>query len=283
MLKRNQIIVIASVVLLMGILLSLDIKGLVKPADQHNASGTAAPPTSAGSAITVEGISASAKKSLDPNLVQQITSLETALKSASAGQKLELQKQLARKWEDVNQPAPGAFYYEAIAETENTYSDWLKAGDLFTNGYQITEDTLIQEGMTQKAIYAYQKALALNPMSLEAQTGLGIAYVSGTSNPMQGIQLLLAVVKKDPENIKANMNLGLFSMKSGQFDKAVNRFRTVVTKKPSAEAWFYLASSYESLGNKGEAISAYEKSKGLAGDPGLTKFVDDKVQELRKN
>jgi hypothetical protein len=37
------------------------------------------------------------------------------------------------------------------------------------------------------------------------------------------------------------------------------------------------------MGNKNEAITAYEKSKELAGDPNLTKFVDGKVLELRKN
>jgi len=282
MLKKNQIIVIGSVVVLMGLLLSLDIKGLVKPVEQHNASGTAAPGTGE-TTVTLESVSASAKQALDANLAQQISSLEAALKSAPVEQKLGLQKQLAQKWDDVNQPAPGAFYYEAIAEAENSYPDWLKTGDLFTNAYQNTEDTLTRAGIAQKAIHAYQKALALKPGSLDAQTGLGVAYVSGTSNPMQGIQLLLAVVKQDPENVRANMNLGLFSMKSGQFDKAVSRFKTVVAKKPDAEAWFYLASSYESLGEKNEAISAYEKSKELAADPGLTKFVDDKVLELRKN
>jgi tetratricopeptide (TPR) repeat protein len=282
MLKRNQIIVIGSIVVLMGILLSLDIKGLVKPSQQHNSSGTAAV-AAVESTVTLESVSATAKQALDPNLVQQINGLEAALKSAPADQKLEMQKHLANKWGEVNQPTPGAFYYEAIAETENTYPDWLKTGDLFTNAYQSTEDTLAQAGLVQKAINAYNKALALKPGSLDAQTGLGIAYVSGTSDPMQGIQLLLAVVKQDPQNLKANMNLGLFSMKSGQYDKAIGRFKTVVAQKPDAEAWFYLGSSYESLGNKSDAITAYEKSKELAGDPGLTKFVDDKVLELKKN
>ena len=99
---------------------------------------------------------------------------------------------------------------------------------------------------------------------------------------MQGITLLLNVVKQDPKNVKANMNLGLFSRKSGQFDKAVNRFKTVIAQKPQPEAWFYLASSYENLGLKDEAITAYLKSKELAGDPNLGKFVDGKIQELKK-
>src|SRR5690606_156491 len=101
-------------------------------------------------------------------------------------------------------------------------------------------------------------------------------------NPMQGIQMLLAVVKEDPKNLDANMNLGLFSMKSRQFDKAVDRFKTVLTIKELPEAYFYLGTSYENLGMKKEAINAYEKSKILAADPGLSSFVDRKIKELNQ-
>ncbi len=282
MIKRKQIVVIGLIIVLMGLLLSLNIKGLVKDRGQ-NSGGTTVPASGPNSNLTIEGISETAKQSLNANLAQQISELETALKSAaSANQKLELQKQLAQKWDDVNQPVPSALYYEAIAQKESTYANWLKAGDLFTIAYQGTQDTLIQPALTQKATNAYQKAMNLQPNSLDAKTGLGVALVSGTPNPMQGIQLLLSVVKEDPKNIKANLNLGLFSMKSGQYDKAINRFKTVLDQKPDPESWFYLASSYENLGMKSEAIAAYEKSKELAANPALTKFIDQKVQELSK-
>jgi Flp pilus assembly protein TadD len=71
-------------------------------------------------------------------------------------------------------------------------------------------------------------------------------------------------------------------MRSGQFDKAVERFKTVIEQQPDPEAWFYLASSYENLGQNEEAILAYQKAKELAADPGLTKFVDQKIQALKK-
>ena len=160
--------------------------------------------------------------------------------------------------------------------------NWLVTGDRFTDAYQNTQDSLIQPALMQKAIAAYQKAVELDKNSLDARTGLGVAYVNGSGNPMQGIQLLLAVVKEDPKNIKANMNLGLFSMKSGQFDKAVGRFKTVVAQKPDPEAWFYLASSYENQGMVDDAIAAYLKSKELAADPSLGQFVDRKIKELKK-
>ena len=91
---------------------------------------------------------------------------------------------------------------------------------------------------------------------------------------------MIEIAEQDPKNLKANLNLGLFSMKSGQYEKAVERFKTVISLAPSAEAWFYLASSYENLGMKPDAIGAYLKTKEIAADPNMSQFVDRKVNEL---
>lgn len=282
MLKIKQIIVIVSVIALMAILLSLNIKGLVKPKDGRSVSANNATESSKASIVTVESVSTTAKQDLNASLLSEISTLEDSLKSASDTEKTILLKKLAQKWDDVNQPAPAAFHYESIAQRENIFSNWLKTGDRFAAAYENTQDSLVQPELVQKAFQAYQNALKLDSSSLEAKTGLGVAYVNGAGSPMQGISLLLAVVKQDPNNIKANMSLGLFSIKSGQFDKAVSRFKTVVAIKPLPEAWFYLASCYENLGMKDEAITAYIKSKELAADPNLGKFVDGKILELRK-
>ncbi|WP_205943724.1 tetratricopeptide repeat protein [Pedobacter aquae] len=281
--KTKQYIVIGSVVVLMGILLSLDIKGLVKQEDASEVQeGNTATATSgaAVSSVSQESISAAAKQNINVSLAAEIEKLEKELKGASDDEAVALQKQLAQKWEDVNQPLPAAFAYEAIATKQPALENWLKAGDKFTEGYQNYSDTTAIPGLIEKAKNAYSKALELNKESLEAQTGLGVAYVSEGKSPMQGIQMLLAVVQKDPKNLSANLNLGLFSMKSGQFNKAVDRFKTVIAVDPKPEAYFYLATSYENLGMKKEAIAAYEKSKALAADPGLTNFVDRKIKEL---
>lgn len=279
--KTKQYIIIGSVIVLMGILLSLDIKGLVKTEEESTEvqSGEVSA-VSGSSTVTAASVTLVAKQNVNASLVADIEKLEKKINSSSASDLVELQKELAQKWDDVNQPAPAAFAYEVIAEKQANYENWLKAGDKFTEGYQNFPDTSAIPGLVQKAINAYNKALEYNKESLEAQTGLGIAYVTGTQNPMQGIQMLLEVVKKDPKNLGANMNLGLFSMKSGQFQKAVDRFKTVIEINQNPEAYFYLATSYENLGMKKEAIAAYEKSKTLAADPGLAGFVDRKIKEL---
>ncbi len=264
----------------MGLMLSLDIQGLVKP--NEGATSNASGPAKAENVkeVSLEDVSLTAKESLNASLKKQISDLEAQLKSAAESEKLTIEKQLAQQWDDVNQSTPASFYYELIAEKEPSFDSWLKAGDKFTDAYQQSMDTLVQPALVQKSIRSYQKADKIKPNTLEVKIGLGIAYVTGTPNPMQGITLLLDVVKQDPKNLKANLNLGLFSMKSGQFDKAVERFKTVIDIAPSAEAWFYLASSYENMDRKSDAIAAYLKTKEIAADPNMSQFVDRKVNEL---
>jgi tetratricopeptide (TPR) repeat protein len=279
MFSAKQIAVIALIAVLVAALFSLNIKGLQK---EETTKPTTTAKEQAVVALSLEQVSESAKQTINASLAAEITSLETALKNADEQSKLALYKQLAQKWDDVNVATPSAFYKELVAQTESTYENWVVAGDQLTTAYQTTQDSTSQPALVQKAITAYQAALKLNPASLDAKTGLGSAYVSGTANPMQGIQLLLEVVKEDPKNVKANTNLGLFAMRSGQFDKAVTRFKTVIEQKPDPEAWFYLATSYENLGQNKDAILAYEKSKELAANPGLSDFVDQKIQALKK-
>ena len=278
MFNTKQIAVVVLIAVLVAALFSLNIKGLQKEE-------TDKPPAKQAQAVievTLEKVSETAKQTINASLAAEITGLETALKNADEPSKLALYKQLALKWDDVNVAIPSAFYKELIAQKESSYENWVLAGDQLTTAYQTTQDSTTQPVLVQKAITAYQAALKLNPASLNAKTGLGSAYVSGTANPMQGIQLLLEVVKEDPKNVKANTNLGLFSMRSGQFDKAITRFKTVIEQKPDPEAWFYLATSYENLGQNKDAILAYEKSKELAANPGLSDFVDQKIQALKK-
>lgn len=280
MFKTKHYILLSSVAILMVILYSLDIKGLVKPKENEGMQNTATVGDKPVAEVSAESITILSKEMISANLAADISNLEKELKNSSGDEAIALQKQLAQKWDDVNQPAAAAFSYEAIAEAEKTYKTWLLAGDRFTDGYQNYRDTTATAGLLNKAINAYNKALALEPKSLDAQTGLGVAYVTGTQNPMQGIQLLLSVVKEEPKNLKANMNLGMFSMKSGQFQKAIERFKTVIEVNPTPEAWFYLGTSYENLAMKSEAILAYQKSKELAADPSLSNFVDRKIKEL---
>ncbi|WP_134091504.1 tetratricopeptide repeat protein [Olivibacter sp. XZL3] len=278
--KTKQIIVIALVVVLMGVLMAQPIKGLVKRdnTEQEQEATT----NTETEAVNLASVSTIAKQGLNANLTKEIAEVEAALSNSSGEERLNLLKKLAGHWDDVAKPAPLGFTYEEIAKLEPSHDNWLKAGDAFTAAYENLQDTVLAPALTQHAQQAYQKALDLNPKSLDAKAGLGTAIVNIGGAPMQGIALLMEVVKEDPKNLKANTSLGMFSMRSRQFDKAVDRFKTVIEIQPSAEAWFYLATSYENIGLKAEAIKAFQQSKTIAADPSLSQFIDRKIDELNK-
>src|SRR5690606_1700620 len=73
---------------------------------------------------------------------------------------------------------------------------------------------------------------------------------SGEVPPMQGILKIREVAEKYPGNVKANFTLGMLSMQTGQYAKAVERFETVLEQQPeNADAWYLLTKSQLNIGD----------------------------------
>ncbi len=110
-----------------------------------------------------------------------------------------------------------------------------------------------------------------------------IALVQGT-NPMQGIQQLLAIVKEDPDNAAAHWHLGLFSVQSGQYPKALERFQKVAELDPEAfpDVWFYLGRTYATLDSIPQAIASLRKYRTLTQDTVILNGVDRFIGELEQ-
>jgi len=279
--KVKQIVVVVAILAVSGYLYHLNPKGLVKPKATRTNGGVAGGEKPAASTVTMATVSATGKIAIGAGLSAKINDLENQLKNAPESNKAALERQLAVQWDDDNQTAPAAFYYQAAARKENKFEDWLNAGNRFNDSFKLTQDTTAQATYNAGAAEAFQNALKLKGKSLEAKTGLGIADVNGAASPMEGIRLLLEVVKEDPKNVAANLNLGMFSMKSGQYDKAIDRFKTVIAAKPGFEPYFYLAETYKQLGRKTEAIAAYQKCKEMMPDPVFGQRIDEYIKELK--
>ncbi|MFZ4862372.1 tetratricopeptide repeat protein [Sphingobacterium sp. Mn56C] len=279
MVNTKQILVVGLVIVLMGALLAQPIKGLV---DKNKGETSATAESSSSSKYNLESVSAMAKQGVNASLAQDISAIEAQVAKAEGEAKVTLLQQLAAKWDDVAKPIPQGFIYEEMANISPKLEYWLKAGDAFRAGYTNLQDTAMASVLNTKAIETYEKAIALDGNSLAAKTGLGAALVTGSNNPMSGIALLREVVAADPKNVEANKTLGLFSLQSQQYDKAIDRFKTVVEVKPDAEAYFYLATGYEKIGQNNEAIAAYKKSKEMAADPTLSQYIDRQIEGLSK-
>lgn len=280
--RSKQIILVSAVLLLVVFLFTRDIKGLVKPKEDTTAAPAAGQMQAEAAEINLDEVSTVGKNLVGSAVAKEISTLENEFKTSNGSKKISLAASLAKKWDAVDQPVPSALYLEMVAQQEKTLDSWLASGEKLMKAFDNSRDSTLLQPLLQKANASYSAAVALDSTNLDAKTGLGITIVNGMGMPMQGIAMLMDVVKKDPKNLKANMSLGIFAIKSGQFDKAITRFNDIIAIKPSPDAYFYLATSYESLGKNKEAIDAYLQSKKLAGNLTLSKFIDRKVAELQE-
>lgn len=188
---------------------------------------------------------------------------------------------LVKFWDKKMRPGISAEYAKKLAEQKgNQVQLWIDAGNRFRNlmPFFKPEDRSIIGAKTE---LCYQKALDIKPTDLDAKTQLGVHYVENTEDPMKGITLLREVVTTDSNNVPAQLNLGFFSMKSGQFDKAVNRFEKVVKLAPEQhEALLYLADAQAGKGDKESAKKNYREFLKYNSDEEVRREVENRIKNL---
>jgi tetratricopeptide (TPR) repeat protein len=90
-----------------------------------------------------------------------------------------------------------------------------------------------------------------------------IELVNGP-NPMAGITMLRDMVAEDSTNVDAHYQLGVFAVKSGQMDRAIQRFNKVIQLEPNyLGAYIDLGGVYQSMNQLDKALEYYEKAASL--------------------
>lgn len=115
----------------------------------------------------------------------------------------------------------------------------------------------------------------------KAKTEEAIALVNG-QDPMRGIMMLREILEEDPNNVAAHWHLGLFSIQSGQYDRALGRFQKVLELDSVnfPDAWFYLGRTYATLDSNAQAIASLKKYRTLTQDTAILNGVDRFLIEL---
>jgi len=275
--KKSQWLILLAIIIIMTALLTLDLK---PPGTGNGMRAGAAENKSATADISMDTEMATAKKSFADNTNKMILQLENELSELSGNEKELKIKELAEVYANNNQFTVAALYY--LSGSADDANEYILAAEAFRKAYKNNSDSSKIPVLIEKATTCFQSALEKDPSNLDAKSGLGSCIVDAGQNPMQGIQLLLAVVKVDSLNLNANLNLGLFSMKSGQFDKAIKRFETVAKLKPSAEIYGMLADAYEQTGNNEAAIAALKKAKAYIIDKDILVNIDNYIKNLKK-
>jgi tetratricopeptide (TPR) repeat protein len=227
-----------------------------------------------------------AKERLTPQQLQQLISLENSVSRGDVKtQKLLATKALASFWGDTARIfEPYAFYTAEAAKLENSEKSLTFAAHLFLNSMRGEDNPAVVNWMATNAKDLFEKALAINPANDSSQIGLGACYLFGniSDNPMEGILKIRTVAEKDSTNAYAQLMLGLGGMKSGQYDKAIERFIKVMALEPTnLEAAINLAEAYDRLNNKVNAVEWYRFVKDKVANPQAKKAIEDRIKALQ--
>ena len=106
------------------------------------------------------------------------------------------------------------------------------------------------------------------PISEQIQVALSnIQVAENPQSQMKGILQMRSLSEKYPDNADLQWNMGLFSIQSGQYEKAVARFENVINiDAQRLDAYMQLAMSYIALQDTSAAtgvlVSLIDKSEG---------------------
>ena len=174
-----------------------------------------------------------------------------------------------------------AWYSEQAATFFKTTESYLKAGNSYYEAYMFALKPEKQTSMAEKTREWLGKAVEANPKNLDARTKMAMTYLSSKS-PMQGIQMLRGVLADDPKNEFALYNMGMLSVQSGQYEKAIDRLLELMAVNPNhVQGNLLLGVAYLNKGSKEKARQQFEKVKKLDSDPAVQATVESYLKDLK--
>ena len=230
------------------------------------------------------------KQQLSPSQSIALGKLENSVTRGDVANQLSIANtQLSNFWKDsIHLFEPYAFYLAEAAKLDKSEKNLTFAAQLILDNLRGESDEAKLNWKAEQAIALFEKAIEINPGNDDLKIGLGSCYVfgkgrfGGPAETMKGIQQLLAVVRKDSSNMKAQFVLGVGGYVSGQYDKAIDRLLKVVKAQPdNLEAIAFLADTYAAKGDKTEAVKWYTISKRMANNPQYSHEVDERIKQLR--
>ena len=236
--------------------------------------------------LTTQQVLTNYKDKLQVYQLEKIIQLENSVVRGDVhDQQIHVYHQLASYWKDtLHNEEIGAYYSGEAAKLENSEKNLTFAAHLLLDDMMASNDASMQRWLATQAKELFDKALTINPGNDSSKIGVGVCYMFGniSDNPMQGILAVREIADKNPDNLYAQMMLGLGGIQSGQYDKAAERFLLVVKKQPdNVEAILNLAGIYERLDNKPEAVKWYKNVLNYIQIPQAKKEIEERIKSLQ--
>jgi tetratricopeptide (TPR) repeat protein len=236
--------------------------------------------------INIDTILAAAKQQLTADQYSYVNKLENSVVRGDVkDQQIKVYRQLASFWKDSGKMLiPYAWYLGELGKLEKSEKNLTFAAHLFSDNLRGQPDPELKIFMAEKARELYEGAIVLNPENDSLKVALGSCYLFGNiGEPMKGIQMIRDVADRDPDNMYAQLMLGIGGVMSGQLDKAIERLHKVVQIQPqNIEALLTLAEAYERKGDKANAMKWYEVGKKFIESPAIVQEIDHRINELKR-
>lgn len=172
-------------------------------------------------------------------------------------------------------------YVDQIFGKDSSVSGRRKAGNLYFQLFGVTPNIEKAKGFAEKAAACFETVLQ-QQSDPDIQAKLAMTKVS-TENPMQGVMMLRKVLEEYPDNTTVIYSLGVLSIQSGQYDKAVERFEKLMTIDPAHEqGGYYLAVSYFETDQLDDARHWFDKIKQQSTDPAIVNSANEYLKELNE-
>jgi tetratricopeptide (TPR) repeat protein len=228
-----------------------------------------------------------ARQTADPHasapegLVKHIAHMREEYAASSENQKKAIfADSLATLYAKAGRFDSAGVFAEEAATFFNNEESWFRAGDSYYQAYTFALNANKQGNLGEKAREQFQKVLDINPKNLEAKTKMAMTYLS--SAPMQGVAMLKEVLGADPKNELALFNMGMLSIQSGQYEKAIGWLGQLVEVNPThTQGTLLLGIAYMNTGQKKKAKEQFEKVKNMDKDPAVQATVDSYLKDLK--
>lgn len=189
---------------------------------------------------------------------------------------------MARLWQEHKQAPMMAWAKARAGHLAHSEKSLNFAGQIFLDVMHGAATPAMQLWAARQAVDCFEQALVINPKNDTTRIALAMGYMEGLGEPMKGVNILRGITAEKPNDIPANLMLGRLSIQSGQYDKAVERYETVLKQDPAnREALYFMAEAYRGKGDKAKAIALLEQCKKIVNDPGFSRDIDEYINSFK--
>ena len=106
--------------------------------------------------------------------------------------------------------------------------------------------------MALEGVMAFENAISINPDNIAHKVNLALCYAERppVDNPMKGVLMLVELNKSAPKNVLVLNTLARLAIRTGQYDRAIERLSTAIEEEPNNEKSIcLLAQAYEAKGD----------------------------------